>query len=160
MILNILLLCTTIFLIYIGYTYKAIILFIFSMLFKDAYGLYYNYTNPKLKFREDRKAYTLNFFLEDEEYTLTIPVEELKNRDKILAISGSSNKTKYILKCMGPYKNFFGMNISPKHLGLEKVTIWKNKSKYIFSDDEFINFKNYDFSKNKVDYSDSSDHTE
>lgn len=139
MFLNILLLSFTIILLYFGYTYKSFIMFIFCMIFDDLYYYIYKYKSHRMTFNEEREVYQMNFFIEDEEYRLVIPIEEIMgDKQKILAISQSQNKTEKILKIMGPNYNFFGFKLTPKNIGMKQVSIWKDKRKYTFEDNDQI----------------------
>lgn len=136
MILNILLLLITIITIYLGYTYKALILFVGGMLIDDLYVFFYKFKSYKMTYNEHNNCYTLNFFIEDKEFSLIIPKENLKEPEKILALSGSSNKTHYINKLLGPQQNFFCTGLKLKHTNLNKLIIWKNKKMFRFENPE------------------------
>lgn len=139
MFLNILLLSITTILLYFGYIYKSFIMFIFTMIFDDLYYYFYKYKSHRMTFDEKREVYKMTFFIEDAEYKLVIPIEEMmENKQKILAISESQNKTENILKVMGPNYNFFGFKLTPKNIGMKQVSIWKDKKKFTFKDNELI----------------------
>lgn len=131
----------TILIIYVGYTYKAIIIFILGMLIEDLCSFVYKYKSSKLIYKKERGSSSLKFFLNDQEYIIVIPDTLEAPKTKVLAISDdSSNKTNYILKLMGPSSNFFGQKISPKNIGLKSIMIWKDRKPYKFDSDDIIEF--------------------
>lgn len=141
MILNIILLLITVLIIYLGYTYKALILFIASMVIDDLYIFFYKFKSYKMVYDKEKECYILNFFIEDKEYTFIIPKENIKEPEKILALSGASNKTQYINKLLGPRQDFFSTGLKLKHTNLNKLVIWKNKKMFRFEhEDDILSF--------------------
>lgn len=134
---NIIFLIVTIVILYIGYTYKAFLFFIGGMIFNDACGFIYKIRTPTMTFNEEQESYSMNFFVDKNEYILTVPVSEVTFNDKILALS-PYNKTNFIKKILGPSGNMFGMKLTPKNIGLEKLIIWKNKVQYKFKETDLI----------------------
>lgn len=142
MLLNIALLILTMIIIYFGYTYKAIIFFFVSMLIDDFYTFFYILKSYKMSYSPEKQIYTMKFFINKKEYMMIIPEEDLHytEKSKILAMCNTSNETKFILKVLGPCKNFFGSNLKIKHLGFDNLTIWKDKKRYKFKEEDYLNF--------------------
>lgn len=134
---NIIFLIVTVVILYIGYTYKAFLFFIGGMIFNDACGFIYKVRTPTMKLNEKQESYSMNFFVDKTEYVLTIPVSEFTFNDKILALT-PYNKTNFLKKILGPSGNMFGMKLTPKNIGLEKLIIWKNKVQYKFKETDLI----------------------
>lgn len=154
-VFNIILLLLGIVLLYLGKTYKALIIFIFGMCFDELYSFIYKLRTPHMYYNSNLKNFSLKFFLKGREYIMIIPESDIIVPEKILAISNTSNKTDLILQIQGPCGNFFGNKITPKDLGMKNVKIWINKNRYNFNENNYFNFspENISFS----DYSDSED---
>lgn len=161
MIISVLFLMMTVFMLYIGYTYKGVFIFIVGMLFEDTCKFIYKYKSPRCKYNKDRETYTLRFFLEDVEYKMVLPKRVMKNRmdnSRLLAMSGSNNRTAYIRKVLGPGGNFFGANPTPAELGIvnsKYFFVWLEKQRYIFRHHDPIVFD--DDSLNRMISSDDDD---
>lgn len=120
-----------------GYAYKGILFFICGMVFNDACGFIYKVRTPTMKHNEEHESYYMNFFIDKNEYVLTVPVSEVTFHDKILALT-PYNKTNFIKKILGPSGNMFGMKLTPKNIGLKNLIIWKNKVQYKFKENDLI----------------------
>ena len=125
------------------------------MVFNDACGFIYKIRKPSMKLNEEQESYIMNFFIDKNEYILTVPVSDVKFDDKILALT-PYNKTNFIKKILGPSGNMFGMKLTPKNIGLEKLIIWKNKVQYKFKEKDIIDLSSnstaisYDTSESDV----------
>lgn len=143
MLLNIVLLTITFILLYLGYVYKGIIIFIVNFLIDDIIAFVYKLKSNKTKYYPERECHELKFFLHDIEYTLLIPDGQIIPQNKILAMTKTEKQTDSLMKVMGPFKNFFGSEIKPLNLGLSRLTIWNDKKKYVFEERDIISFTHY-----------------
>lgn len=171
MFLNIFMLSITTLVLYIGYTYKAIILLIFTLVLDEIYKMFDNYKTPSTTRVEDgdKKVDVIRFKHNEKRYVLNIPLDTDKTfrLPKIMALDGCSNKTNILLEAMGPHMNFFGYMLTPNDLGCETLLVWVDRVRYAFENKDCIVFDNV--SKNRVliselenssDVSDTSDITE
>lgn len=140
--LNVLLLICTIFILYLGYTYKAFFFFIFGLLFEEISQFFTTIQMPKMVYDNETQSFQLKFLLDEKEYCLMIPKEQISNfqRNKILALSKSINMTERVEKIMGPCGNFFGSAITPKHLNLPHLFLWQEHVQYKFGPNDPIQF--------------------
>lgn len=131
-----LLICT-----YMVYKHYALIKFICEIVISDVQWIVYKMSKPKMTLNNG--LYTMKFFVKDSEYILNLNesvTDKKANGEKILALSGSLNVTKYILQLAGPNLDFFGNKPTPASLGLEKLNVWKNKILFSFSAHDEIKF--------------------
>lgn len=161
MLFNIVLLTITFILLYLGYVYKGILIFIVNFLIDDIIAFVYKLRSNKTKYYPDRECHELKFFLHDIEYTLLIPDGQIIPQNKILAMTKTDKQTETVMKVMGPFKNFFGSDIKPINLGLSRLTIWNDKKKYVFEERDIISFTKYShhFDGYTTDESSSEDDT-
>lgn len=139
-LLNIFLLVLGIGLLYIGRTYKAMLVFIFGLCCEEICSFIYRFRTPHMYYNEITKTYSLRFILNSKEFIMIIPEQEIKENNKIFAISNFRNKTDMVLKILGPCGNFFGTKLTPKDLGLDSLKIWVNKIQYLFNENSVIKF--------------------
>lgn len=139
--LNILLAAVLLICAYLVYKHYILIKFICEIIISDIQWLIYKMSKPKMTLNNG--IYTMNFFINDSEYILNLNESALNKKvtvEKILALSGSLNVTKYILQLAGPNLDFFGNKPTPASIGLEKLNVWKNKVLFSFSTHDEIIF--------------------
>nr|UOX61107.1 MAG: hypothetical protein DiTV3a_F21ORF2 [Diabrotica toursvirus 3a] len=134
MLVNIILLITTIILLYVGYTFKGIIMFTISI-------CYEHFMCKLLKIiKAKTKNNKLNFIHEDTEFVLIFP-KSLPKKDKILAIKkGGYDITIDVERYLGPYDNFFGIPVTANMLNCSELSIWKRGKFYKFKGEDVIRF--------------------
>jgi hypothetical protein len=99
---------------------------------------------------------------------MVLPKRVMKNRmdnSRLLAMSGSNNRTAYIRKVLGPGGNFFGANPTPAELGIvnsKYFFVWLEKQRYIFRHHDPIVFDDDSLNRmissdDEEDYDDDDD---
>lgn len=143
MILNIIFFSVTVVVLYIGYSNKAMLFFLVGMLVDDTMNVVRKIRKHKAVYSETNKSYSIEFLVDDLSYKLVIPENSIHlDQNKISAISDSKIVvTKEIRKVFGPEGNFFGFKIKPVNIGLKNVSIWNNKRKYHFEENDDIVFE-------------------
>lgn len=132
--------CFLSWLIYMGYYYKNIIMFLSTALLNDAVRTWYIKRVPKAKF--ENASYRHTFRINNDKYTVMVPESQIK-QGGILAMIGTTNCTKKLKQFAGPGYNFFGFDITPRQMGFdseEVLNIWKNRVRYTFSSEDVIAF--------------------
>ncbi|CCA61454.1 hypothetical protein AV955_gp097 [Diadromus pulchellus ascovirus 4a] len=140
MFLIIMLCCFLSWLIYMGYYYKNIIMFLSTALLNDAVRAWYIKRVPKAK--SENASYRHTFRINNDKYTVVVPESQIK-QGGILAMIGTTNCTKKLKQFAGPGYNFFGFDITPRQMGLdseEVLNVWKNRVRYTFTSDDVIAF--------------------
>lgn len=139
MFLNLVLFWITIIFIYIGYTYKSLILFVCTLLLDEVMRFTYKFLSAKCKFDEQLQTYSLKFFINNDEYKLVVDSSQIK-KPKIIALNNNRKYTDEIIKIIGPNYNCFGMEITPRKLGLNSghLSIWKDSNYFKFGLDDRI----------------------
>ncbi|QIH04920.1 hypothetical protein [Dasineura jujubifolia toursvirus 2a] len=160
MFINIMLLVFTTIMLYFGYTYKAIITFIFTLFMDVIYNRIYRFNIAKTK-NINENTHKLNFLYKDEiEYTLIIKdIKEQKNVtiEKIIALDGYTNKSKELKAAMGPHYNFFGYVVTPNDLGCDTLLVWIGKTRYAFENNHPIVFNQQSMNRTLISEIDDED---
>lgn len=132
--MTLILFAISLWLVYLGYKFNAIIVFVFGTVYDSAWAYLKGLVFPRAAFLEKRGAGVLRFRWFTREFEMVVPSDLLESGGpKITAMSRGQNCSERMRELMGPASNFFGMKVTPANCGLKvPLSVWLGRRRYEF----------------------------